>query len=302
MSTSNTKLNDLCDDLEGCNLGNISDEELFKQPPPLEDCPICMIRLPTIATGRTYMNCCGKVICRGCHYAPVYDDQGNEVDSEKCAFCRTPFPASESEMIERYKLRVKANDAEAIFNMGQYHSGGEHGFEQDYTKALEHWHRASEFGHAAAYYNIGVAHSRGDGVEEDSKNAIYYYKLAAIRGDINARYTLGNNEWRANNIDKAVKHYQIAARGGCSDSLCRIRELYSNGETDKKTHALAVLTLAIAGEGDKETIEKLNELYSVPAKDTATKEDYHNALRSYQVYLSEIKSSQRDKVNAIRGE
>ena len=196
---------------------------------------------------------------------------------------------------------MKANDAEAIFTIGQYHSDGELGFEQDYTKALEYWHRASELGHAGAYYNIGVAHSRGDGVEEDSKKALHYYELAAIRGDISARYNLGNNEWRANNIDKAVKHYQIAVRGGCADSLCRIRELYSNGETDKKTHSLAVLTLAVAGEGDKETIEKLNELYS-DSSNTATKEDYHNALRSYQVYLSEIKSSQRDKVNAMRGE
>ena len=96
-----------------------------------------------------------------------------------------------------------------------------------------------------------------------------------------------------------MKHYQIAVRGGCADSLCRIRELYSNGETDKKTHSLAVLTLAVAGEGDKETIEKLNELYS-DSSNTATKEDYHNALRSYQVYLSEIKSSQRDKWPSVQ--
>jgi len=255
MSTSNTKLNDLCGDLEGCNLGNISDEELFKQPPPNEDCPLCFLLMPTLDTGSRYYDCCGKFVCSGCVHAPVYDDQGNAVDSEKCAFCRTPYPASESEMIERTQLRVKANDAEAICSLGMYHRDGRHGFEQDYTKALEYWHRASELGHAGAYYNIGVAHSRGDGVEEDNKKAIHYYELAAIRGDINARHALGNNEWRANNIDKAVKHYQIAVRGGCSDSLCRIRELYSNGETDKKTHALAVLTLAIAGEGDKETMK-----------------------------------------------
>jgi len=34
----------------------LHDEKLFKQPPPLEDCPICMIRLPILVTGRTYMN------------------------------------------------------------------------------------------------------------------------------------------------------------------------------------------------------------------------------------------------------
>ena len=39
------------------------DEELFKQPPPKEDCPICLITLPSFHTGVKYVSCCGKVIC-----------------------------------------------------------------------------------------------------------------------------------------------------------------------------------------------------------------------------------------------
>ena len=30
----------------------ISDDELFKPPPPKEDCPICLLRLPTLESGR----------------------------------------------------------------------------------------------------------------------------------------------------------------------------------------------------------------------------------------------------------
>ena len=33
---------------------NISDEELFKQPPPLDDCPICLLRMPSLDTGKRY--------------------------------------------------------------------------------------------------------------------------------------------------------------------------------------------------------------------------------------------------------
>ena len=46
-------------------VAELHDEALFKQPPPLEDCPICMIRMPSIPMGKVYMSCCGKVICRG---------------------------------------------------------------------------------------------------------------------------------------------------------------------------------------------------------------------------------------------
>src|SRR6056300_1639983 len=45
----------------------LRDEKLFKQPPQKEDCPICVMRLPSIdITGSKYYTCCGKIICSGC--------------------------------------------------------------------------------------------------------------------------------------------------------------------------------------------------------------------------------------------
>jgi len=64
---------------------DLHDEKLFAEPPPqYGDCPICFLRLPTHHMGRRYYACCGKEICSGCAYAPVYDNQGNEVDNKKC--------------------------------------------------------------------------------------------------------------------------------------------------------------------------------------------------------------------------
>ena len=62
----------------------LHDEKLFKQPPPNEDCPICLLLLPTLQSGWKYYACCGKRVCNGCAYAPLYDHLGNEVDNEKC--------------------------------------------------------------------------------------------------------------------------------------------------------------------------------------------------------------------------
>jgi len=50
----------------------LHDEKLFKSPPPEHgDCPICLLRMPLLDTGRRYMSCCGKEICCGCIHAPV---------------------------------------------------------------------------------------------------------------------------------------------------------------------------------------------------------------------------------------
>jgi len=126
MSTSDTKVNDLCENLDDCKLNveekKISDEELFKQPPPQHgDCPICFLRLPTFDTGKRYYNCCGKMICSGCIHAPVYDDQGNEVDNQKCPFCRTPHPKTNEDIVRREMKRMEKDDPIAMFNIGNYY-------------------------------------------------------------------------------------------------------------------------------------------------------------------------------------
>ena len=239
----------------------ISDDELFKQPPPNEDCPICLLRLPQLELGSTYYPCCGKLICSGCGKSPVYDNLGKEIIKRKCSFCRTPTHKSDEEYNERLQKRVEVGDTEAINNLGCYYrDGNEDGFPQDHTKALKLFVRAGDLGHAGAYCNVGYAYNNGKGVERDEKKGKHYYELAAIGGDATARYNLGNNELRAGNMTRALKHYMIAVEGGKDKALKVMQKLYSNGHV--------------------------------------TKEHYAHTLRTYQAYLSEIKSTQRDKAAA----
>ena len=189
----------------------LHDKKLFKEPPSqYGDCPICFVRLPLLESGHRYKTCCGKVICGGCSYAPVYDNQGNEVDDEKqneCAFCRVVAPKSSEEMIKRMMKRAEMNDSIAIHNLGNYYDKGRNGYPQDYSKALELWHRAGELGLAKSYNNVGYAYSNGEGVEVDVEKATHYYELAAMGGNAQARFNLGLDEARAGNFDRALKHF-----------------------------------------------------------------------------------------------
>jgi len=246
----------------------LHDIELFKQPPPeFGECPICFLRLPVLQSGWRYYACCGKTICCGCDYAPVYDNQGNKVDIDKqnqCAFCRVVAPKSDEEVMKRIMKRVEAGDPIAMYSLGTFYRYGMNGMPQDYNKALEYCHRAADLGYSTAYNGIGSVYEMGIGVEVDMKKATYYYELAAMGGDDSARYNLGVVEEERGNVNRALKHYMIAARSGSSDSLKKIKQLYSSGY--------------------------------------ATKEDYTKALQSYQAYLGEIKSIQRDKAAAAKDE
>ena len=236
------------------------DDMLFKQPPRYEDCPVCFLRIPTLNSGWRYMSCCGKIICSGCSHAPVYDDQGNALDNNKCPFCRVLAPFTYEEAMKREKKRMEAGDPIAIYNQGCNYAGGLRGYPQDYTKALELYHRASKLDHAEAHSTIGYCYMYGDGVEVSPHMASLYYEMAAMMGSVSARYNLGIEEKIKGNMKRAVRHFMIAVEGGHSQSLNQINELYKNGH--------------------------------------ATKDDYMRALKSYQAYLGEIKSSQRDKAAA----
>ena len=237
----------------------LHDEELYKQPLPKEDCPICMLLLPSLITGYKYSACCGKMICSGCIHAVEKRDGGVGL----CPFCRTPAPTSD-ELVEQYKKRMELGDAEAIYSLGSCYSEGLYGMPQDHAKALELWHRAAELGHTGSYYNIGVAYHAGNGARQDMKKKYYYYELAAMGGDVEARHNLGCSQARVGNHDRALKHFMIAAGGGEKESLSVIQDMFKKG--------------------------------------VSTKEDYTQALRAYQAYLGEIKSAQRDEAAAFSEE
>ena len=214
-----------------------ADEDLFKTPPKLKDCPICFLLLPTLESGGIYKSCCGKTICNGCFMANAKIN----LKKQLCAFCRTPPPRSDKEAMHREKKRAEAGDVMAIYNIGCHYGNGEYGYSQDHTKALEFWHRAAELGFAKAYENIGATYYFGEGVEEYEKKAIYYWELAAMGGDAYARHNLGRKEEQGEgNLDKALRHYLISLRGGYASALKDIKNLFTDGYATKDDYTKAL--------------------------------------------------------------
>ena len=74
-------------------------------------------------------------------------------------------------------------------------------------------------------------------MERDVKKASYYFELAAMGGIVPARYNLGDNEEEAGNMNRALKHYMIAAGAGDSEALRQSqRVIYSNGHARREMH------------------------------------------------------------------
>jgi len=205
----------------------IRDEKLFADPPPREECPICMITLPLNASEVQFKACCGKSICYGCIYAMAMSE-----GKDLCAFCRTPPPRSHEEEIKRTKKLMDNGNAEAFYILASYYARGIMGMPQDQQKANELLLKAGKFGCSVGYYNLGRYYADPEG-EVDEKKAIHYFELAAMMGDVWARHNLGYMEEQTGNYHRAMKHFIISASAGSKDSLDMVQRAVMQGIVSK---------------------------------------------------------------------
>ena len=61
----------------------------------------------------------------------------------------------------------------------------------DFATNLREWTPLAEQGDADAQFNLGVMYNQGQGVPQDNKTAVKWYKLAAEQGDADAQLNLG---------------------------------------------------------------------------------------------------------------
>ena len=94
------------------------------------------------------------------------------------------------------------------------------------------------------------------------KKAKHFYELAAINGNVNARYNLGVVEGKAGNHHRAMKHLILAARAGHKDALDAVKHGFMTG--------------------------------------IVTKDEYENTLRAYHKIQDEMKSDDRDIAEAYK--
>jgi len=207
----------------------LHDEILFKQPESRHDgdCPICCLPMPLDKQKSFMMACCSKVICKGCYYANKIRETKASLNSS-CSFCRQPVQAKDELGKQRMK-RIEANDPAAMSQKGiELDKKG------DYKSALTYFMKAAGLGDAEAHYWLSHLYSDGLGVEKDSRKKIHHLEEAAVGGHPEARYNLGCIENKNGNIERAVKHWIIAANQGDDDSIKALMKMFKGGLVEKE--------------------------------------------------------------------
>jgi tetratricopeptide (TPR) repeat protein len=141
------------------------------------------------------------------------------------------------------------------------HMGKSHHDEGDYETALKYSTKAAELGDAEAHYSLSIMYDKGRGVGKDMKKAIYHTEEAAIAGHPGARQNLGIHEAENGRFERAKKHFIIAANLGYHDSLSNLMTLYKNGHASKEDYADSLRAYQVALEATKSVERKKAESY-----------------------------------------
>jgi len=96
--------------------------------------------------------------------------------------------------------------------------GNGEGVLQDYKEAVKWYRLAAEQGYVDAQFNLGVVYDNGEGVPQDYAEAVKWYRLAAEQGSAKAQNNLGIMYEYGDGViqDNTMAHmwYNIASANG----------------------------------------------------------------------------------------
>ena len=104
----------------------------------------------------------------------------------------------------------------------------------DFARAFKEWEPLAEKGDDDAQFNLGLMYDRGEGVAQDSAEAVKWYRLAAEQGNPIAQNSLGGFYYSGiggvlKDHSEAVKWYRLAAKQGDNHGQFNLGLMYTYG-------------------------------------------------------------------------
>ena len=131
---------------------------------------------------------------------------------------------------------------------------------------VKRYFQLAQKGIAPAQYNLGVCYERGDGIDQDFEQAVYWYRKAADQGDAKALHNLALCIYNGYGIDadpaEAARLFKLSADMGDMYAQYNLGVMYMKGDGVELKPMIAVEYLKKAAENGhpqaKAFIEKLN--------------------------------------------
>ncbi len=141
---------------------------------------------------------------------------------------------------------AKVGDGESMNNLGMLYDTGQ-GVPQNSKEALTWFRKSSEHGYAGGMSNLGRMLEQGRGTSRHADTAAVWFRKAAELGQADAQFNLGvlyeRGEGVIQNDKYAASWYSLAATNGQVQAQARLGHLYRVGRGVEKNLSRATLLL-----------------------------------------------------------
>jgi TPR repeat protein len=124
-------------------------------------------------------------------------------------------------------------DKSLLTILGNYYEKGVL-VDQNYKNTLKYYKLAADQGDDYAQYYLGMIYQNGEIVEQNYQKALDYYSQSACRGNALAQYNLGwmyyNAKGTEQNFQEAIKYFKSSAEQGYDKALHNLAGMYYDGE------------------------------------------------------------------------
>jgi len=204
-----------------------ADSPLQQQEEEEDVCPVCIEPLQKDVTKFVRFTCCGKGIHKWC-FEGIHVSSLSDKQKRSCPLCRTKYPKSGEETIERLRPWVEKGKTWAQCLLGQRYYHGL-GVDQSYQQARELFELAASQGAVDAQYNLGCMYEHGQGVDQSYERAVEYYEAAARQGHAKAQTCLGalcaNGKGVKRSFETAHEWLMKAAEQGAEEAIKGLQQL-----------------------------------------------------------------------------
>ena len=220
--------------------------------------------------------------------SPVIAKTDDKMSEPKKETAKTPsvngtLPDNEKSMLDLISAAEQGN-ADAQYKLGNSYYHG-NGVTQDYKEAVKWYRLAADKGHTNAQYNLGCCYDFGNGVTQDYKEAVKWYRLAADKGNTKAQYNLGCCYDFGNGVTQdykeAVKWYRLAADKGHTKAQYNLGNSYYHGNGVTQDYKEAVKWYRLAA--DKGHTNAQYNLGYCYYHGNGVTQDYKEAVKWYRL-------------------
>lgn len=134
----------------------------------------------------------------------------------------------------------------------------------DYATALREWRPLAEQGDPVAQRYLGFMYFNGEGVPENARRAVFWYRKAAEQGDADVQFNLGlmyaNGDGIPEDDRQAVFWWRKAAEQGDAAAQLNLGAMYADGEGVPKDDVQAYVWFNLAAAQGIEKAEQARAL------------------------------------------